>query len=605
MSFRRSQWTGQRRLGWQSSSVRVVAGVVWALLASGCRDRNQEFFGSTAIRNPDAGSSATGGAGGAGGAAGGTGAGGASVGGGSGGGGSAGSCVPSGKETCANLGVDNDCDGDANDVDPDQLLDLANCGACFNLCNQANASNIQCLADPTTGVVGCHYTCLTGFKDLDGDPKNGCECVISSAVELCNQKDDNCNGVVDEGFDLMTDVANCGRCGVTCQFPFAAAACVAGSCTRGACLPGFFDANHNDADGCECQKTNGGVEICDGIDNNCDGQIDEPSALTGAPTCRSLGVCAGVVPTCMGPNGWACVYGADYQAVEDMSKGCDRKDNDCDGQVDEAFQIGQACAVGAGPCAGVGVWACNAAGGRQCNGQMKTPQPEICNGLDDDCDGEVDELNSVADRTTDDKLVYFPAKNVTIFAVEASRYDSTAAAPGVDSTKRPCAVTGRRPWSNVTKEEAAAACARIGAGWRLCTADEWFDACNGSANTVFPYGNTYVPTACVGYDYTAPVPNTAPTTTGAATMCVSDLSAAAGDELYDMSGNVKEWVLTTVAAATYEIRGGAYDIESFTVNGVRGAPGLQCDATTPAPAVDVRLPSVGFRCCLPGQLPAK
>ena len=597
-------------LGWQlpfaRSAARAAVFVACTLLAAGCRDRNQAFFGSTATLNSDAGfggSSSSGGAGGRGGV---TGTGGTpDLGGMGGSAGASPTCIPSGKETCANLGVDNDCDGDPNDVDPDQLTDVANCGACFNLCNQANASNIQCLADPVTGVVGCHYTCLSGFKDLDGDPKNGCECVVSSAIELCNQKDDNCNGVIDEGFDLMTDIANCGRCGVQCAFPFAQAQCVAGNCTRGACLPGFFDANKKDTDGCECQKTNGGVEICDGIDNNCDGQIDEPTALTGAPTCRSLGVCAGVTPTCNGINGWACAYGLDFQDVEDMAKGCDGKDNDCDGQVDEAFQIGKACVVGAGPCAGTGVWACDGAGGRKCNGMMKSPQPEICNGLDDDCDGKVDELTSMSDRTVDDKLVYFPAKNVTIFAYEGSRYDSTATGPGVDSTKRPCAVAGRRPWSNVTKEEAAAACARIGTGWRLCTADEWFDACNGSANTVFPYGNTYAPKTCVGYDYTAPTPNTAPTATGTAAMCVSDLSAATGDELYDMSGNVKEWVMTTLTPAAYEIRGGAYDIESFTVNGVVTAPGLQCDATTPAPTVDVRLPSVGFRCCLPGQLPAQ
>jgi len=94
--------------------------------------------------------------------------------------------------------------------------------------------------------------------------------------------------------------------------------------------------------------------------------------------------------------------------------------------------------------------------------------------------------------------------------------------------------------------------------------------------------------------------------TGMAGACVSDQSTATGDELYDMSGNVKEWVLSTTATAgPYEMRGGAYNVASFTVGGVTSAPGLQCDASVPAPAAptDVRLPSVGFRCCMTGQLP--
>jgi hypothetical protein len=585
--------------------------LILAPVLAGCRDRPpHEYASSTVVRLTDAGT--TGGAGTGTGGANSGGAGGetASTGGNSGETGGSGACVPSGPETCGNVGIDNNCNGDVNDVDPSELTDLSNCGACFNQCNQANAENIQCLKDSMTGVVGCHFSCLSGFKDLDGDSKNGCECQIASALEVCNLKDDNCNGVIDEGFDLMTDKNNCGRCDVRCAYPFAEALCNAGTCMRGACLPGFFDANKMDADGCECQKTNGGVEICDGVDNNCDGMIDEAANIVGRPACKTMGVCAGVTATCNGVDGWSCAYGADYQPVENMDKGCDGKDNDCDGKVDEPFGIGTSCPVGTGPCAGVGVWACDGAGGRVCNGVMKQPQPEICNGIDDDCDGKIDELGSLADKTTDDKLVYFPAKDVTMFAYEATRYDATAASGGFDSSRRPCSVAGKQPWANVIKEDAAAACAKIGTGWRLCTAAEWFDACNGAANTAFPYGASYLPSACVGFDYTAPTPNTAPTATGAATMCVSDLSAAAGDELYDMSGNVKEWVLTTISPAAYELRGGAYDIASFIDNSVtpaiKRAPGLQCDASTPAPAtIPVRLPSVGFRCCLPGQLPAQ
>ena len=303
-----------------------------------------------------------------------------------------------------------------------------------------------------------------------------------------------------------------------------------------------------------------------------------------------------------------------YQAAENK---CDNADNDCNGAVDEGFNVGGACTVGTGPCANpAGQWACDGSGGRTCAGQMRPPTPETCNGADDNCDSRTDELLAKADGTPDsnDKLVYIAARNVTMFAYEASW--PLAGSPVIDLTHRPCSLPGKAPWTNITKEEAAAACTRVGANWRLCTGGlataaaplgEWPDACNGMSNTTFPYGNTYSATACVGYDYTAPTPNTAPALTGAATMCISHITAVAADQIYDMSGNVKEWALTSapgVTPATYEMRGGAYDNASFTVNSVTTAPGLQCDSLTPAPTVDVRLPSVGFRCCLPGRLPA-
>ena len=605
-----------------SMSPRVV-GLLWVgFLLAGCQDRPPHEFVQQ-INPPDAsppdliitgtgGRAAGGGSGtGSGGMLGGTG-------GGIGTGGS-GVCVPTngGKETCGDVGVDNNCNGDANDVDPGELTDPANCGACFTLCNQANATDFACVPDAVTNKGECAYTCLSGFVDANTDPGDGCECQITSAVELCNGKDDNCNNMVDEGFDLTSDTMNCGRCGVTCTYPFAKGACAAGVCAMGTCLAGFFDANHSDADGCECQKTNGGVEVCDGIDNNCDGQIDEPTALTSAPTCKSKGVCAGVTPTCHGTMGWSCDYPASYQQVEDMTKNCDGLDNDCDGLVDEAFDIGKACQVGTGPCAGAGVWACDSAGvARVCNGSMKTPQPEVCDGVDNDCDGQVDELKSVADRTTDDKLVYIAAQNVTVFAYEATRFDASGTSAGVVANHRPCSVASKLPWSNVTADEAAAACAMIGTGWRLCTSAEWTNICNGPTNTTFPYGNTYNGAACVGYDYSSPAP-TGPLPTGTATMCVSDGSPPAGNNVFDMSGNVKEWTSNAANSPAYDIRGGAYDIASFTVNGVKQAAGLQCDAAVPAPCSTqvasggtcatptvVRLPSVGFRCCLTGQLPA-
>ncbi len=146
-------------------------------------------------------------------------------------------------------------------------------------------------------------------------------------------------------------------------------------------------------------------EICDGQDNNCNNVADE--GLDQGDLCdKQDGVCAGARSVCGGVQGWVCgdgVYaaqaianGGTYEAGDETI--CDGKDNDCDGQVDEncACQTGQteACGSDVGECAKhQGTKSCVNGQWSDCVGDKKPgADAEICDGLDNDCNNQIDEI---------------------------------------------------------------------------------------------------------------------------------------------------------------------------------------------------------------------
>ncbi|MCK4496997.1 MAG: PKD domain-containing protein [Candidatus Aenigmarchaeota archaeon] len=153
------------------------------------------------------------------------------------------------------------------------------------------------------------------------------------------------------------------------------------------------------------------LEVCDGKDNDCDGMIDDGIQCSCVPgTTRDCGTdtgeCSVGTQTCTSEQIWG-PCGGNYIGPEPEI--CDGKDNDCDGEIDNGanccpegkkrpcgFSNVGICELGQSQCIG-GVWG-------SCIGSVMPEQHDICdNGLDDDCDGETDEGCGLCNNNVQDE----------------------------------------------------------------------------------------------------------------------------------------------------------------------------------------------------------
>jgi len=174
-----------------------------------------------------------------------------------------------------------------------------------------------------------------------------------------------------------TQLREVSKCGLPCYTS-------KGGQDIGTCRSGVWKCEGDDQSTAVCEGEVGpSREVCDGLDNNCDGVVDERLSQT------CINACGSGTETCSKGAWVGCT------APQPVPEICNGKDDDCDGQIDEPENLpieycydGPAGTTTFGECR-PGVKRCQF-GQTICYGEV-TPKPEACNGKDDNCDGQVDE----------------------------------------------------------------------------------------------------------------------------------------------------------------------------------------------------------------------